>query len=573
MNIFEKLPSHEVDMLHGYLDAYGDHENGECALPRSMMAYFLRAWTQEKQPLYKMFGEQFILKKEVCFSKPQDELEEEMYSALFGVKAYATRCFIENFRNAVCKAFSDWDDIYNVQNFVDYMPRLVNNIYEGDSIIIPGNKTKDGRPLQINKGCKVVKMVGKIATALNVEDRTYYVCPQCGRSYDEPFICTCGCEDELKPMSGYEAFRRVHSMVLNQKMIKGNLCLSIHPLDYVTMSDNYCDWSSCMEWMESAGDFRLDTIEMMNSPYIVVAYVESSNPMNSFCGYHDWTWNNKRWRQLYVVTPDLILGNRQYPYENDSLQGAALKWLRQLAMENLNYGPFPEETSVIINQTDNVFGTRKLRVALNFNFMYNDIYGERLAYVSLNCDEDSLIMNLSGVAICTGCGEIIEFGDGHEPSRVRCRECDGYWKCDYCGDWHCGDPYYANDQVYCSWCYYNELTECEVCGDRFPHSNSLYIRIFPAAKTDREEYYNWNYAIHVCDNCFCNQEEIQELFGPMAIVKDMCGRERYTVALANISDRGLRRGNLSANIVETLTRVRDARSDHKRLDILQKNLY
>ena len=572
MNIFEKLPSHEVDMLHGYLDAYGDHENGECALPRSMMDYFLRAWAQEKQPLYKMFGEQFILKKEVCFSKPQDELEEEMYGALFGVRAYATRCFIENFRNAVCKAFSDWDDVCNVQNFVDSMPHLVNNIYEGDSIVIPGNKTKDGRPLQINKGCKVVKMVGKIVAALDVEDHTYYVCPRCGRSYAGPCICTCGCKDELKSMSGYEAFRRVHSMVLNQKMIKGNLCLSIHPLDYVTMSDNYCDWGSCMEWMDGAGDFRLGTIEMMNSPYIVVAYVESSNPMNSFCGYPDWTWNNKRWRQLYVVTPDLILGNRQYPYENDSLQGAALKWLRQLAMENLNYGPFPEETSVIINQTDNVFGTRKLRVALDFDFMYNDIYGERLAYVSLNCDENSLIMNLSGVAICTGCGEIIEFGDGHGPSLVRCRECDGYWKCDYCGDWHCGDPYYANDQTYCSWCYHHELKECEVCGDRFPHSNSLYVRIFPAAKTDQEEFYNWSYAIHVCDNCFCDQKEVKELFGPISIVKEY-GRGRYTVALANISDEGLRRGNLSADMVETLKRVRDARSNHKKLDILQKNLY
>jgi hypothetical protein len=53
----------------------------------------------------------------------------------------------------------------------------------------------------------------------------------------------------------------------------------------------------------------------------------------------------------------------------------------------------------------------------------------------------------------------------------------------------------------------------------------------------------------------------------------MFGREHYTIALANISDKGLNRGHLSADIVEMLKRVRDARSNHKRLEILQKNLY
>jgi hypothetical protein len=453
------------------------------------------------------------------------------------------------------------------------MTRLVNNVYEGDTIIIPGELTKDGRPLQINKGCKVVKMVGKIAAALDVEDRIYYVCPHCGRSYSNLRRCACGCDDEMKSMSGYEAFRRAHSMVLNQKMIKGNLCLSIHPLDYVTMSDNECDWNSCMEWMEDAGDFRLGTIEMMNSPYIVVAYVESSNPMTSFCGHPDWTWNNKRWRQLYVVTPDIILGNRQYPYENESLQGTTLQWLRQLAMDNLHYGPFPEETSIIVNDQYNVLGTRTIYTSLIFNFMYNDIYGNRLAYVSLNCNDNSLCMNLSGLAICTGCGDIIEYGTGHEPSQVQCRACSGYWQCTFCGDWHCGEPYYANDQPYCSWCYHHTLKECEICGERFSHSNSLYVRIFPTSKTDQEECYNWSYAVHACDNCFCDQKEVEELFGPISIVKDMFGRERYTVVLANISDKGLNRGHLSSDVVEVLRQVRDAKNNRKRLDILQKNLY
>lgn len=573
MNIFDKLSTHEVDMLHEYLDIYSDHEHGNRALPEGEMGYFLRAWTKEKEPLYKMFGQQFILKREVCFTKSQDDLEEEMYNALFGIKSYASHCFIESFRSTAMRVISDWDDICIIQGFVDCMTRLVNNVYEGDSITIPGELTKDGHPLQINKGCKVVKMVGKIAAALNVEDSIYYVCPHCGRSYSEPCDCSCGCDDEMKSMSGYEAFRRAHSMVLNQKMIKGNLCLSIHPLDYVTMSDNECDWTSCMEWTEEGGDYRLGTIEMMNSPYIVVAYVESSNPMTCFCNHSGWTWNNKRWRQLYVVTPDIILGNRQYPYENELLQGTALKWLRQLAMDNLHYGPFPEETSIIVNGTYNVLGTRKRYVSLTFNFMYNDIRGNHLAYVSLNCDDNSLCMNLSGLAICTGCGDIIEYGTGHAPNEVQCRTCLGYWQCTFCGEWRCGDSYYANDQCYCGWCYYNELKECEICGERVSHANTLYVRIFPAPKTEREECYNWSYVVHVCNDCFYDQEELEKLFGPVSIVKDMFGRERYAVTLANISDEGLNRGHLSSDTVEVLRQVRDTEDDHKKLNILRENLY
>lgn len=58
----------------------------------------------------------------------------------------------------------------------------------------------------------------------------------------------------------FEQFRILHSRVLNDRMINADIVLSIHPLDYLTMSDNACDWESCMNWYQG-GDYRLGTVE------------------------------------------------------------------------------------------------------------------------------------------------------------------------------------------------------------------------------------------------------------------------------------------------------------------------
>ena len=55
--------------------------------------------------------------------------------------------------------------------------------------------------------------------------------------------------------------------------IHTNLVISISPLDFMTMSDNACNWSSCMSWSKN-GCYRAGTLEMMNSNLTVVAYLE-----------------------------------------------------------------------------------------------------------------------------------------------------------------------------------------------------------------------------------------------------------------------------------------------------------
>ena len=584
MELFMKLTPEDVSLVQGYINHYGGGEEDSSYMPLDRMSYFLRYWSRNKAPLYQMFGEKFILKKEVCFDRDPDQMEEEMKDAMCYHSSLVGE-FRHRFMTRAGELGLNFDDTYELRRFVNDWSILVSNEYTGDPIVIPASATVDGRPLQINRGAKVVKMLGKICKALGFEVSDYH-CPHCGYRTFEP-IAHCPYCDTVQPIEksdGYEAFRRAHSLVLNQKKLRGNLCLSIHPLDYITMSDNECGWQSCMQWMEEAGDYRLGTIEMMNSAYCVVAYVESKDDMSLWRS--DARWNSKRWRQLLMITPEMLLGNKQYPYESDELQGAAMKWLRELAnagdfrcVENeKRYGPYADEALQIMNQRWNKVGTEEVYVHFWFDYMYCDIYDRRMAFIarnSMNQYEKRIEYNLSGPAVCTNCGEVIykDYADEVEPSWTTCRSCNNMWRCSCCGDWHYGDPYYAedSDEPYCHWCYEHELVRCEVCGDRVTRTEEIYVRLLPNAD-EEHECFNWNYVIDACHYCSISSD-FKELFGDITIVPDMFGRDRRVVFVENFSDEGIQSGNLDSCTRDLFRLLRDAGSDEERLALVRKNLY
>lgn len=584
MDIFERLPQKDVELIREYINTYGGSDDGYSNMPLSQMGDWLRFWNINKAPFYKMFGEQFILKKEICFDRDLDVMEEELDNSIRYGDGIA-----KHFRNQYIYfvnqfADMDYDARYDLRRFADDLSILIKNEWSGDPIVIPGKYTVDGKPFQINRGAKVVKMLGKICKAIGFS-YTAHKCPHCGHVEAETIYDTHKCPycysnpTPYETIDGYESFRRLHSLALNQKKVRGNLCLSIHPLDFITMSDNDCGWESCMKWMEEAGDYRLGTIEMMNSPYCVIAYVEAKEPMTLWNA--DATWNSKRWRQLLMITPEMLLGNKQYPYSSDDLQGAAMKWLRELAnagdyrcVENeKRYGPYEEEALQIQNSRHNRVGTREVYVHFWFNYMYCDIYDYRMAFISPNAG-NRIEYNLSGPAVCTNCGEVI-YKDSDcdvEPSWTTCRDCNGMWRCSQCGDWHCGEPWYAEDSdfPYCGYCY-EELPRCEVCGDRVTNTDNVYIEIIPS--TDAEhECYNWNYIIDVCRHCVTS-DDFKSLFGDIVYRKDMFGRERQVVLLENITDDGMDCGSLDIEVKEILKLIRDAKSYEEKLNLIKKNLY
>lgn len=535
MNLFERLPKEDVRLMKTYLDWYGDYEDSRPAIALDHMDYFLRFWNVNKVPLYKMFGEQFILKKEVQFSKSVESMMRDLESQLFyNCKNAKAETFRKNYVNYVNCHFGDWDERERLWSFVDNSRTLAINRWDGEDFIVPAAATITGREIQVSTNCKVIKMLGKLADAFGVSE-------------------------------GYEEYRQIHSQILNQKRIKGTLCLSIHPMDYITMSDNDCGWDSCMKWVDEAGDYRIGTIEMMNSPCVVVAYLESDTPMH-VC---DRLWNSKKWRQLYIVNEDIILGNRQYPYVNAELQGVAINWLRDLAMADSTFGPYEDNTTEVHNkETNTICGGSRVYFNIHTSMMYNDVYDGRLAYLNPRIAKyNTYDLNFSGPAVCTACGKEIE-PDEVETYIVRCMDCDGCWRCANCGNRHYDDNYYeVNNCRYCDWCYHHELESCEICGKKVIDANRITLYL-PCSENDKTNFLGDRYYICMCDDCFDKPEEYEKHFGPMVEIKSYYGGySKYGFMLKNISNKGLRPGDLNEYTINRLKRLRDCKNPAEYYDI------
>jgi hypothetical protein len=435
--MIEKISSVEKEMMEFYIDEYANKANRTVNID-----YILRVWDKAKSEyLNEIFKDNLILTKEIEYVMEEDELFDEMDKKL-SINGCETP---ENIR----KFFREWNNHFSIYNynysnrkkmspeFLDMMSNVHNLlnlevlvkdrwIYNNCEIKLPEME----KSIKIQYNARPIKIIRKFAELYNID--------------------------------GFEAFRIRHSQILNQKRLKGDLHLSIHPLDYMTMSDNNCDWSSCMSWIEE-GCYRQGTVEMMNSAKVVVAYLTSSTPME----INGEKWNNKKWRQLFIITPEAILNVKGYPYRNDFLTAEVLKWLKELA-EKANIGTYCD--NIIKYDHGHEFKTDlysyDVVVRTYTNRMYNDFNCDQFGFFTTDkdlFDGGYLKINYSGPSECMSCGstdcdfsseEFLNCLDCYSPKR--CSECgeplgeDDGWLID--GEWFCED---CLDSA----CYFDKITE------------------------------------------------------------------------------------------------------------------
>ena len=346
--------------------------------------------------------------------------------------------------------------------------------------------------MRVNTGCKVSKLLGKIV-----------------KTWPSYFS-----------QEDYEEFRIAHSQFTNQNKLVGNLCLSIHPLDYLTMSDNNEGWDSCMNWRD-AGDYRMGTVEMMNSPCVVEAYLTAAEPMTEGDSF---SWNSKKWRQLFIITPQVIMGIKPYPYINDELTGQTLKWLKELAQTNCGWGSYSDNLTQIRNKEKTQVSDDGRIITFYFNtcHMYNDVYSEHPGYVAKSFTEPTFRLNFSGESECMLCGCPID-----EEKEVTCQNCNGRYYCTECGDEICEEDvtYDSEGNPYCSYCADCYLSECQICGDFVDNNNIQEIII--------KNQDNQLDSIFCCENCICHKRKhINNLLGPFVGV--------FAIEYNNITEAGFK---------------------------------
>lgn len=430
---FKALLDKDIDQIGVYIgqNAYkGADTEFLCETQPVSTLVLLEPWANaKKQFLFSLLGEQLIVEKEVSFKRSEDEIYNDLETEMFNKCNDKLRAFYRAYRDKF--EYDPWsdEDIHIIKNKAYHLvdtSNLAVNVYHGASFNIP---TPDGKEIKVQSGCKIMKTLQKIANAFDIP--------------------------------GFETFRLEHSRILNEKESTGTLCLSIHPLDYLTMSDNSNNWSSCMNWTKpDGGEYRRGTVEMMNSPCVLVAYLKSKKEVfytHDFCQAPEYLWNSKKWRTLMVVDPEIITTIKSYPTYNNYLHDFCVEWVRELAIKNLN-----------LNNWSNVRNTRKdgwnkLGITFECNTMYND-FDNGISHYAERKDIDRYgyrTINFSGSSICMHCGAVDAYYD-HE-GMVICNECWHEPRCEECGDTIYDDGHVVNGRHICDYCYNNYVDTCSMC--------------------------------------------------------------------------------------------------------------
>lgn len=466
MTPFEALTQEEQEKITDYITEFGDeYHSPKSSVP---LSHILRFWNSAKSDLFSLFGDKLILKYPITYAQPVEDIiqecvdDPELYTLLSGLKA----------------AFHSFDPTveqyeYSFLFYLDKLLPLKNSSVNDSSYCVKYN----GKEYKISPNTKVIRTLGKMAR--DTKD---------------------ACIIDL-----YEKLRIVLSRHTNQKELHGNLCLSIHPLDYMTMSDNDSGWDSCMSWVEQ-GDYRAGTVEMMNSPYVVVAYVESEHKQATFAS--SITWNNKKWRELFLVTPNLITEIKPYPYVNEFFTKETLRRLGALQPEV----SFSEAFEMPVRKTF-TYKDKELVFRPHANYMYNDFgltaSNKHWAIINEdNLDSWQTCVNYSGTMNCMSCGEGIDYESDYS-NEVFCASCLGEtnFVCDCCGRTvrnNNESSYWVGDRLICTDCYenyvmYDPILEEDVFSD---DAYSLYLVI--KDEKDKEPHNIWDYVYTTVDSFSCD---------------------------------------------------------------------
>ena len=288
------------------------------------------------------------------------------------------------------------------------------------------------------------------------------------------------------------------SQIIQENKIKGKLCFSVHPLDFLSSSENTYKWRSCHALND---DFRAGNLSYMADSTTFMAYIKGADDVELNAFGPEVKWNSKKWRVLFHVedNDNIIFAGRQYPFSSKEGLDLILDIYNNLMAEeyptlsNYRYNGWHNE--YIDKYVPPVVGTENLAPieldeqylvwnrkiyplpqivvdgykALNYNdilksSIYDTPYYTTLRYSSYHGNT----VSIGHYVGCLRCGAILE-----DPASMICDTCmskvgipnDNRFECENCGN--------LSDTVYvvkdgshiCVNCFFDACFICEDCED------------------------------------------------------------------------------------------------------------
>lgn len=415
--------------------------------------HFLRIYNENKSKLYHLLGDAAIVSLPFEYEKTETELIDDFTKCNNNLKFIPL--FKKKFNEATDRIAKlkryekkirdnrplDENELNEYCFYHEIFQHLESNYLIKNTIQRNYEYIINGKKIHLSKGQKLIRAMRQISIALDIEDE-------------------------------YEKFRIMHSQVLNQKKIHGTLNISIHPIDYFTASDSQNGWTSCLNWEDGA--YKLGTIEMMNSPMVLCAYITSNN---SHISINNNKWFNKKWRTWVLWSPEFIIVNKQYPYRNDEAANMVINCLKDLSYKNFN---------ITYDAIDNDFFANN-HINFTTNYMYNDIDHSKYNFIGVkNTSFNEETINYSGAAECVCCGKVINFSkkyiDDGATAELICDDCSGSIHCFDCGArlfkktlFHFYSP--TNEHV-CQRCFDKKYSFCS-CGNHSANREDIIEIVFP----------------------------------------------------------------------------------------------
>lgn len=113
-----------------------------------------------------------------------------------------------------------------------------------------------------------------------------------------------------------DAIQTMASQIIQSNKVSGTLCFSVHPLDFLSLSENTCNWRSCHSL---DGEYRSGNLSYMVDKSTVICYLKEDNDRCLPNFPDNIQWNSKKWRVLLFFSNnyDMLFAGRQYPYSSE----------------------------------------------------------------------------------------------------------------------------------------------------------------------------------------------------------------------------------------------------------------
>ena len=284
------------------------------------------------------------------------------------------------------------------------------------------------------------------------------------------------------------------SMIIQEDKIEGTLCFSVHPLDFLSSSENTYHWRSCHAL---DGDYRAGNLSYMVDTATIVCYLRGAEEAKLPNFPPSVLWNSKKWRMLMFISPnwDVMFAGRQYPFFSSTALDITLDHLKHALYPYMytswshwhndytdifNFKEHPEDGGMLMHRyvciSNELMDLHQVikdgKDSLQFNdLLRSSCYTPYYSYKNfrpigviptitvgesvpcLRCGEDHIVA--SDTMLCEDC----ELNGGYS-------EDERFGYCELCDRRTLvADMYYlpGTGQLICESCHEHETTYCESC--------------------------------------------------------------------------------------------------------------